>query len=151
MATDTRPTSLTANHNYNLRNQGWHSFIDCAPDQGGDGGALLRDPITYTKEKIGVYPSNADIWYYNKLSTAERVSSIGTYSPWHLRRYSYGNTPAPRGHYILNAFDRNRSNTSGVTNVYVPSRDVINARPIDVEFYAGRVWYLMPDGSLYFS
>ena len=151
MATDTRPTFLTTVHNYNLRNQGWPRIFDCSPNEGGDGGSIRTDPVQYTFEKIGRYPSNADIIYYNKLTNAVRVAAIDTYSPFHLNRYSYGNSPAGKGHFIINAFDRNRQAVSGITGIYDPVRDLETDRPISVEFFAGRIWYLMPDGRVYFS
>jgi len=89
--------------------------------------------------------------YLAKLAAAESAASIGTYSPWLLRKYSYGNTPAARGYYVLDAFDRNRQSVSGLTGTYNPVRDTEERRPISVAFYAGRVWYLMPDGHLYYS
>ncbi len=151
MAVDTRPLTLTSIHNYNLRNQGWPTEFDCAPNEGGDGGAVLTDPVQYTWEKINIYPSNADIIYFNKLSTAVRVAAIDTYSPWHLRRQAFGNTPAGKGHFIINAFDRNRQAVSGITGIYDPERDRDTERPVSVAFSAGRIWYLMPDGRVYFT
>lgn len=150
MLTDTRPTTLTTVHNYNLRNQGWPREFSCTDDEAGSG-AALRDPVPYTKDRIGVYPSNADVIYYSKTAAAQNAIGIGAYNPWHLKRYSYGNTPAARGHYILNAFDRNREEASGIDSIYDVDRDKEVDRPISVAFYAGRVWYLMPDGRLYFS
>jgi len=152
MATDTRPTTLTTEHRYNLRNQGWPSSFSCAPNENGEAVLpVITDPIQYTKDKIGVYPSNADVLYLAKLAAAESAASIGTYSPWLLRKYSYGNTPAARGYYILDAFDRNRQSASGLSGTYNPVRDTESRRPVSVAFYAGRVWYLMPDGHLYYS
>ncbi len=151
MATDTRPRTLTSIHNYNLRNQGWPRLFSCSPNEGGDGGSIYTDPVSYTFNQLGFYPSNADILYFNKIASAVRVASIDTYSPWHLRKYAFGNTPAARGHFIVNAFNRNRTAVSGVANVYDPVRDLESDRPVSVAFYAGRIWYLMPDGRTFFS
>lgn len=150
MGTATRPRTLTAVHHYNLRNQGWPREFSCVDDEAGSH-AQIQDPVSYTKTRIGVYPSNADIIFYAKTSSAQNAISLGAYSPWHLKRYNYGNTPAPKGHFIVKAFDRDRQIVSGITGIYDPQRDVEEDRPISVEFYAGRVWYLMPDGKLYFS
>ncbi len=151
MATDTRPRTLTSVHNYNLRNQGWPRLFSCSPNEGGDGGAIYTDPVSYTFNELGFYPSNADILYYNKIASAVRVASIDTYSPWHLRKYAFGNTPAARGHFIVNAFNRNRTAVSGIASIYDVTRDLELDRPVSVEFYAGRIWYLMPDGRTFFS
>jgi len=149
-ATSTRLTVLNSVHNYNLRNQGWPTKFACA-DQEEANSSTRRDPVPYTREKIGVYPSNADVIYFSKVTTANRPNAIGAYSAWQLFNYSFGNTPASRGHYILNAFNRNRQAASTIQGIYDPARDKDVDRPVAVTFYAGRVWYLMPDGRLYFS
>lgn len=151
MAVDTRPTTLTAEHLYNLRNQGWPTLYGCSPTSDGNGTVVETDPVDYTFAKIGKYPSNADIIWQSKLSAADDVGPIGSYSPWALKRYSFGNTPAAKGHFILEAFDRNRQDVSGIDETYDPDRDKTDERPISVAFYTGRVWYLMPNGTLYFS
>ena len=150
MAVDTRPTTLTAVHNYNLRNQGWPTTFSVAiEDDGGD--ADVRDPVLHTFDKRGFYPSNADIIYFAKLSAADDPEALNSFSPWELEKVAYGNTPAPKGHFIVNAFDKNRQDVSGITGIYDPSIDKTNDRPVSIAFYAGRVWYLMPTGLTYYS
>lgn len=151
MAVDTRPTTLTAIHNYNLRNQGWPTEFYCSPNNGGDGGPILTDPVPYTYDTQGWYPSNSDIIYFAKLAASVRVSSLDSYSPWQLDKEIFGNTPAPKGHFIINAFDRNRQTVSNIDAIYDESRDKEEWRPIATAFYAGRIWYLMQTGVLYFS
>jgi hypothetical protein len=89
--------------------------------------------------------------YFAKLAAAEKPEALNAYSPWQLQRAAYGNTPAARGYYILNAFDRNRQAASGISGIYDPARDRERFRPTSVAFYSGRIFYLMPDGKLYFS
>ena len=148
-----RPATLTAIHNYNLRNQGWPTSISVSNDIQGsnDHPNSPLDPVIYTHTRLGFYPSNADIIHQAKLSSAANVIPIGSYSPWELEKNSFGNTPAPKGHFIINAFDRNRQLPSGINGIYSPSRDTEDDRPSAVQFYAGRVWYLMPKGEVYFS
>jgi hypothetical protein len=100
---------------------------------------------------LGYYPSNSDVLFYAKTTVAQEPEGVGAYSPWWLEKYVYGNTAAAKGHYILNAFDRNRQSASGIPGIYDEKRDKEAARPISTTFYAGRVWYLMPDGRLYYS
>lgn len=150
MATDNRPSTLTTVHNYNLRNQGWPTVFVCTTRQDGKK-ILTTDPVSHTRNMIGVYPSNADIIFYAKTTVADESEGVGAYSPWWLQKYAYGNSQAARGHYIVNAFNRDRQVSSGLTGIYDPKRDSTNNRPISVAFYAGRVWYLMPDGVIYFS
>lgn len=151
MAVDTRPTVLTSAHNYNLRNQGWPNSCFVANSADGDGGITMTDPVAYTFHRNRWYPSNADILYYAKLSAADDPQALGTYSPWDLGKASFGNTPAAKGHFILPAFDKNRQLASGIEGIYVPSRDKVDTRPVSVEFFSGRVWYLMSTGEVYYS
>lgn len=151
MAVDTRPTTLTSDHNYNLRNQGWPNTFQVAPRSNGNGPYTEADPVAYTFAKVGYYPSNADIIFYSKLSVAEDPEQLGAYSPWDLKKNVFGNSPAAKGHYILPYFDKNRQIASGITGIYDPARDKINDRPVSVEFYSGRVFYLMPSGELLYS
>lgn len=150
MATDTRPTSLTAVHNYNLRNQGWPISFALADQEDGDA-TIVGDPVTHTFQKVGYYPSNADIIHASLLSAGNEPESIGSYSPWSLKKNYFGNTPAPKGHFILNAFDRNRITVTGIAAIYDPDRDKDTDRPVAVEFFAGRVFYFMPGGRVLYS
>lgn len=150
MATDTRPGTLTAIHNYNLRNQGWPISYSCASEEDGDS-ITVTDPVTHTHSMLGFYPSDADIIHASLLSAANEVDAIGTYSPWSLRKNYFGNTPAPKGHYILNAFDRNRITVSGISGIYDQAVDKDADRPVAVEFFAGRVFYFMPGGKVLYS
>jgi len=109
------------------------------------------DPVAYTKEVANIYPSNADVVYAAKASTAKRHSAIGAYAPTELKKAVFGNTPAGKGHYILPAFDRNRSLISGIAGLYNQSRDKDRYRPTSVEFFSGRVFFLMPDGKILYS
>lgn len=148
---DARPTTLTAVHNYNLRNQGWPSIFPCIFKFDTDDGAIDRDPVLHTKNHVGVYPSNSDVIYSAKVTQALKPDGIGAYSPWQLLKQNFGNTPAAKGHYILPAFNRDRQLVSGIQGIYNEARDKETDRPISVAFYAGRVWYLMPNGKIYYS
>ena len=150
MAVDTRPSTLTAVHNYNLRNQGWPTSSTNA--YGEDAvNTEVSDPVEFTFERRGFYPSNADIFWAADVASADDVEAIGAYSPWVLEKETFGNTPAAKGHFIINAFNRNREAVSGISNIYDPDTDQETDRPVSVAFYTGRVWYLMPDGRVYFS
>jgi len=154
VAADSRLSSITNDHRYNLRNQGWPTSIRSANDADGDDGVTNTDPINWTKTKIGVYPSNADIVHAAKMTAADDARSIGTFSPWDLQKLTLGNTPAPKGHYILDAFAADRKAASGIT--VTDNGYNTGARPSAVGFYAGRAWYAgVPDrnyvGNIYFS
>jgi hypothetical protein len=151
--TDTRPVTLSNEHKYNLRNQGWPKTTTVSKKDDGDGTYRNNDPIAYTRSRLGVYPSNADLFYAAKLGSSNDAESIGAYSPWDLEKQLYGNTPAPQGHFILDLFNKNRTSVSGIN---VGATETTSARPSNVAFYAGRVFYAgVPDksytGDVYFS
>lgn len=169
---DFRPTaSLTTNHKYNLYNQGWAPF-----DTGGDNDPrppgvttptlptsyLAGDPLSTWDSNRTDWPSNADVWWI--LKDSNEVFQPGTGSG-----INRGNSPAPKGHFILNAFSKDRS--TAVSNIgsvntgagaVTPSASGISIetssyfRPKSIAFFAGRVWYAGVDytgfnNTVYFS
>lgn len=154
--TDNRPTVLTPDHHYNLRNQGWPltATINKRPD-GGNGVFNNANPISTTRSQIGVYPSNADIFHASKAAAAQDEEVIGSYSAYELEKQSFGNTPAPQGHYILDLYSKDRTSVSGLAGLSSPL-SATDQRPRIVSFYAGRLWYMgIPDkeytGDVFFS
>jgi hypothetical protein len=132
---DENPSSLSTEHEYNLRNQGWVN-----PP------GISSDLITTYNSNQSEYPSNNQIWYIGK-DTDEN------FSPTILAKQDFGNTPAPKGRFILNAFFKDRSTVSGVSGITTES---VTNRPESVAFFAGRVFYSGVEGSstgsnLYFS
>lgn len=117
---DEEPTTLSNQHSYNLKNQGWVSP-----------GPSVTDPVTSYFSSFSKYPPNSKQWWQGK-------DSSENFSPSFLSRYSAGNTLAPRGRYILSAFHKDRSSASGVSGIDVVS---ITERPKAVSFFAGRVFY----------
>jgi hypothetical protein len=97
-----------------------------------------NNTIATFKTDVGVYPSDADIWYTFKDSSnlynpSTTYASVGTPS-----------TPAPRGYFILNAFNQNQtgaSNITGLTNLSTGSRPSTGA------WFQGRVFYTGVNGS----
>lgn len=84
-------------------------------------------------KQMGNYPSNADITFlfrdtdglFNPVTTASSVSE--------------SSAPAPKGHYLLEAFNQNRETVSGLVGI-----DVVNSgglRPSTGTWFAGRLWY----------
>ena len=117
VAVDNRPASLTSNHEYNLRNQSW---------------AFNVAYYATFKTNLTVYPSNADIWWAYKNTT-------DVFDTAQTANVSLGNSPAPKGHYIVNPYSVDRATVSGVAGPTVEStgyqRCATNA------FFAGRVFY----------
>lgn len=119
LAIDNRPTSslaaLSKTHHYNLLNQGWTETNLAAWD-------TARTDL----------PSNSDVMYVFK--NADDVFDMAT-----VVNAFQGNTPAPKGHYILSLFNQDRNTASGLTTV--PPTTTGTARPSTSAFFAGRVFY----------
>lgn len=120
-AIDTRPTStlaaLDVHHRYNLQNQGW-----------------TTTNLTDWDTSQTTMPSNADINYLFKNS-----SDAFDFTNTQLNKVVTGNTPAPKGHYILTVWDQDRDTASGLSGV--TSKDSSYFRPSTCAFFAGRVFY----------
>lgn len=80
---------------------------------------------------IGNYPSNADVWWYFK--NASNVFAPATT----VANVSLSTSNAPRGHYILDAFNQQRDVASGLAITDV----VTTTRPRTGAWFQGRVWY----------
>lgn len=132
LGVDERPATLSSAHKYNLRNQGWPVTFSTTN---------LSDPIAETRRRIDVYPSNADVIHSALVDTATDADLIGIYNPDILEKNVFGNTPAPKGHFILDAFSLNRSSAAGFT---VPSSSnfeaTISSRPAACCFFYGRLF-----------
>lgn len=88
--------------------------------------------VTTFQAAEGVYPSNADVWWYFK-------NSSGVYDPATTQpnvTLSVGN--APRGHFLLGAFNQDRVTVSGGQGIG-PVRTL--KRPTTGAWFQGRVWY----------
>lgn len=123
-----RPTTLSNEHKYNLLNQGWSN-----------------SRINSFKSSTGVYPSNADIEH---LGFKTNTDGDKVWSASEILNHSLGNTRAPQGHYILDAFKEDRSAVSGVSGLTVVEN---TDRPAAIAFYAGRVWVGSSGGDVFFS
>jgi hypothetical protein len=94
--------------------------------------------ITTWNSAMGNYPSNADVWWYFK-------NSSGVFDPATTNGNITINTgPAPKGHFILNAFNQQRSLTSGISGLTDVST---TARPRTGAWFQGRVWYAGVDAN----
>lgn len=96
---DERPSpTLSEEHDYNLNNQGWWQTRRITA-----GGAFI-DPISQFNTTNGAYPSNADIAL---LGMVDDGDGNMIYDPDYLLELTLGNTPAPKGHFILDPFNIN--------------------------------------------
>ena len=156
LAVNEEPTTLSTEHHYNLRNQGWGN-----PENDASGSSVsffdrFGQPSTFNDSNDDLidhyfnhfhrYPSNAQQWWIGK-KTNPSGSVFQEFDPRILGRMSFGNTPAASGHYIVNAFYVDRSAVSGITGIDV---EVETERPPTVTFQTGRAWYGL-NGTIYFS
>lgn len=120
-AVDTRPTStlagLNTSHYYNLLNQGWNVTN-----------------LTAWDAAQTTMPSNADVMWTFKNTADNFDASTAT-----IARITTGNTPAAKGHFILNLANQDRNTASGLTGV--ASSGTAIYRPSTAAFFAGRVFY----------
>lgn len=145
MDVDERPATTTDEHTYNLRNQGWPLTIDISNT--GMTSATNGDPIETTKTRIGVYPSNADVVWAAKISSAKEVAALNSYRPEELRRVVFGSTQAPLGSHVIDVFNRgaSRQTISGSTTL---ADDQTSGGVTAVAAYAGRVFYALKETGL---
>jgi len=135
---DTRPGTISTNHLYNLRNQGWAKEFLCSTDPvnaSSKDHAYLSEPTQLTFNTLGEYPSNADVMSMGYTAMANGTQA---YWPHELTASNVGTTPAPKGRYVVDAFNIDRSSPSEVFGI---PNELEVSRPSTIEFYAGRVWY----------
>lgn len=145
---DDRPVTADDNHIYNLYNQGWttariNTFCGNNVITEDASGNITINTYTATND----WPSLADIMYLgvDTDSNGDLLFKRAT-----LVNQTLGNTRAPRGHFILNAFTKNRSVVSGIP----VSSATITIRPSSLAFYNGRIFWGVnePDiGKVYYS
>jgi hypothetical protein len=118
---DERPTSsyaaLPTAHKYNLLNQGWTDAT------------LTKWDSAFTH-----MPSNSDVaWHF------KNANDVVTFTTAQLENVYAGNSPAPKGHFILDLADQDRDTASGLTGVTAGGTGSV--RPSTCAFFAGRIFY----------
>lgn len=118
-AVDTRPTStlaaLNVSHYYNLLNQGW----------------TATNLTTWDGARTDM-PSNSDVmWRFKNSSDAFDTTTVANVIS--------GNSPAPKGHYILTLSNQDRDAISGLSG----TTDTLTSylRPSTSAWFGGRVFY----------
>lgn len=107
------------------------------------------DPITAYYNYTGRYPANNQQWWLARADVDDSTRGLkqGDFMPELLQKLYMGNLHAPRGHFLLNAFNKDRAAVSGVAGIPAITT---NARPSTVAFFSGRVWYAC-GSTVYFS
>lgn len=135
-------------HRYNLLNQGWPLASDHIIDFLGNLHST-GDPVSTTRNEIGVYPSNSDIYWSYTNDSAGAAVLIGMYSPYMLSRGFTGEGKAPRGRIVLDLFNRGQSRRGGYpAGSSQIAQDRTEGAITSVESYAGRVFYSARDDGL---
>ena len=131
LADDFRPTTLSDEHFYNLRNQGWSPKIvsTCG-----------SDAINCTFTTLAEYPSNADVWTLGKEADTTDSATFEKYNPTFMDRASTDNAPAPKGRFVIDALHRGASRVTESGIAALPT-DKENGNITTVATYAGRVFY----------
>jgi hypothetical protein len=111
--------------------------------------ANSKDPVVQYFNIVGRYPANNQQWWLarSEIDDSTRNLKVGDFMPELLQKLYMGNLHAPRGHFILDAFNKDRSTISGITGIPAV---VTNDRPSTISFFSGRVWYAQ-GSDVYFS
>jgi hypothetical protein len=125
-----RPASLSPEHEYNLRNQGWDSAVvtTCG-----------TEVLACTQSVLGVYPSNSDTWSLGKIADVTNPD-VDKYDPNTLARNGFDLGRAARGHFVIDLYDRgaSRATESGIAQTNV-DREL--GRISTVAAMGGRLFY----------
>lgn len=124
-AVDYLPTTMTSRHLYNLINQGWDKEIFNPTDNskktllpsGVYNGLFYEDYAA--KYGVGCYPANNMQWFIGKQNSGE-------YNTTDVLNTYFGNTPAPKGHFIIDYLNRDRSAVSGIELDDEPAQPGVN-------------------------
>lgn len=157
LGVDEEPAVLSAEHKYNLMNQGWASTVSTSVKVPSLFGIYKYLPANYIttqtdviekyKTVIGRYPGNNKQWFLGKVEIEADGYKPGDFNPNLLNKVFVGNSRAPRGHYIFSAFNKDRSAASGIPGLAVTSEV---SRPSSICFASGRVFY-GHNNNVYFS
>lgn len=108
--------SYTSLHQYNLYNQGWNK---------------AQIDRYYTDSGLLYVPSNAQSWIYGK-------DSSDVFSGTLLDKQEFGNSPAPRGRFIIDVLEMDKSGASGILGI---AKELNESSASTCAFFAGRAWY----------
>lgn len=141
---DQRVSTLSSLHAYNLRNQGWSKNI--RTDSSSE---AIKDYYAATDK----YPANSDNWTLGR-NTNPTATNYERFQGGRMDNNSVGNSPAPKGAHIIDAFNRGASRTTEAnkagTNKFVTSFiPTITGLPTDREqnristiaSFSGRLFY----------
>ena len=97
---DENPTTLSNEHNYNLKNQGWDTN---------------KIDLYFTANSA--YPADSQQWALGK-------DSVDVFDPDELDKQYFGGTPAPKGKFLLDIFNKTYNTVIGEASSTVMSTAV---------------------------
>lgn len=155
LGVEEEPNTLSDTHNYNLQNQGWINTTNETKKVTTLLGRIktitygpgLVDPIAKYKEVVGKFPANSKQWFVGKVEVSDKNYQVGDFSPQLLNKFHVGNSRAPRGHFIVNAFNKDRAAVSGIAGLASENK---TTRPSSCCFAVGRIFF-GHENSVYFS
>jgi len=101
---DENPTTLSENHNYNLKNQGWDTN---------------KIDLYFTTNSS--YPANSQQWALGK-------DSLDVFDPDELDKQYFGGTPAPKGKFLLDIFNKTYNTVLGEqASVSISAASLVNS------------------------
>lgn len=141
----TRPVATVGTiptaHLYNLYNQGWFNSVKNVSGS-------TTNPVAFWDSVLTTLPGNGDVWWLSK-NTSDVFDPVNFSDT-----VSIGSTLAPKGFFIMNPFDTNRTSLSGVSSLVDQTSGGL--RPSCIAAFAGRIWYAGTNAAgysqkLYFS
>lgn len=100
LGVDTRPTTLTDNHKYNLYNSTWYQEKDDFND-----GSTRKNVTTAYFDTTGQYPSNADV---ASVGVIDDGTGNIVFDANFVKDAEFGSSLAPRGHFVYRIEDIDR-------------------------------------------
>lgn len=97
---DEHPATLIDDHKYNLLNQGWFKQRRLTA-----GSKVESDPIAEYNTQNSEFPSNSDLVFLGMVDATGDLIFDAEF----LRDQTFGSTPAPRGHYVVDIFNIDRA------------------------------------------
>lgn len=142
---DERPATLSVDHKYNLRNQGWAENIVTVSTQWDDDNnpstptVATTDALNATRGALGGYPSNADAFVLGKNSNPSS-SNYEKYDPNILEKNATSRFQVAKGRIVIDAFNRGSSREAN-TDVTGLNTDQETGSFSTVAAYAQRLFY----------
>ncbi len=128
-------------HEYNLQNQGWGKIVKDFDTP------LEVEDFSIFFAQLDVFPSNADVPFTAMVPKTDAGNEL-RFRTSELEGQYTGSSPASKGHFILNVFDKDRLNASGIFGLPL---EFLNIRPRSTAFFSSRVWYGGVKGQVFFS